>query len=63
MYSFEIDELLKNENYNIDSQTYLHIINSSPQINHIIYKPFGGYYEMQSNDGYEWEFKVYKNNQ
>lgn len=63
MYSFEIDELFKNENYNIDSQTYLYIINSSPQINHIVYKPFGDYYEMQSNDGYEWKFKVYKNNQ
>lgn len=46
MYSEEITQLLKNRNYNIDSKTYVNIIHSSPQINHIVYKPFGDYYEM-----------------
>lgn len=32
---------------------------SSPQINHIIYKPFGDYYEMWDCDGTYWKYKVY----
>lgn len=59
MYSEEITELLRDKNYrdknyNIDSKTYIHMIHSSPQINHIIYKPFDDYYEMWDCDGTYW---------
>ena len=59
MYSEEITELLRDKNYNIDSKTYIHMIYSSSQINHIIYKPFGDYYEMWDCDGTYWKYKVY----
>lgn len=59
MYSEEITQLLKNRNYNIDSKTYVNIIHLSPQINHIIYRPFDDYYEMWDKDGYYWKYSVY----
>ncbi len=40
MYSHEIDQTLRSNNYNIDSDTYLHICNSSPQITHVKYDPY-----------------------
>lgn len=59
VYSEEITELLKDKNYIIDSKTYIDIIRSSPQVNHIVYKPFGDYYEMWDSDGMYWKYKVY----
>lgn len=61
MYSYEIADIMQRHNNNINADTYIHIIQTSPQINHIIYKPFGNYFEMWSNDGYYWKFTIYKN--
>lgn len=60
MYSYEINQIMEQSNYNIDSNTYMSIIQASPQINHVIYRPYGSYYEMWSGDGDYWKFTVYK---
>lgn len=46
---------------NINVNTYINIIHSSPQINHVIYKPFGNYFEMWDKDGCHWKFTIHKN--
>jgi hypothetical protein len=40
MYSHEIQRILEENNYNIDSETYIDICQSSPQICHVKYDPF-----------------------
>lgn len=62
MYSYEISNILKENNYNINAETYINIIRRSPQINHVKYSPYGSYYEMWSDTGNYWKFTVYKNN-
>lgn len=59
MYSHEIEDELKNNNYCIDSNKYLYICNTSPQIHHIQYFPDGDYFHMDTKDNYHFEFKVY----
>lgn len=59
MYSCEIDTLLKSNNYNIDSQTYINICNTSPQLARIKYDPYGNYFEIWTKDNYYWKFTVY----
>lgn len=61
MYSYEITNIMQQHNNNINANTYINIIRSSPQINHIIYKPFGDYFEMWDKDGCYWKFTVHKN--
>ena len=60
MYSYEISDILKNNNYIIDSETYINIIQTSPQINHIKYLPCSGSFEMWSDVGEYWNYKVFK---
>ena len=60
MYSWEINQFLEQRNYNIDSEDYIKICNSSSQISKIKYEPFGNYFEMWTSDGYYWKFKVKK---
>ena len=60
MYSWEISQLLADKNFNIDSETYLHIIESSPQIRYVSYKPYGDYFEMVDDEGNCWKFNVYR---
>ncbi len=60
MYSYEIDTLLKNRNYNIDSKTYLYICTTSTQIYNIKYSPYENHFEMWSKDNFYWKFTVYK---
>ncbi len=59
MYSYEIDNILKNNNHAIDSEVYINIIQTSPQINHVKYSPYSDNYEMWSDIGEYWNFKVY----
>lgn len=58
MYSYEIDQTLKSKNYNIDSKTYIHICQSSPQIVHIKYEPFDGNFNIWTDDNYHWTFRI-----
>lgn len=60
MYSYEIDKIIKSQNYNIDSVTYLNICNTSPQINHVKYSAFEDYFEFWDNEGSYWKFNVYR---
>ena len=40
MYSWEIQNILQSCNYNIDSNTYIIICKTSPQITRIKYSPY-----------------------
>ena len=54
MYSSEINQTLESQNYNIDSETYINICNTSPKISQIIYTSFENMFEMWTNDKYYW---------
>lgn len=60
MYSFEISNFLEERNYYISNEEYFMLtdptINS--QINYCEYRD--GKYHISSNDGYTWDFNVYK---
>lgn len=58
MYSYEIDNILRENNYNISSSTYKTIL-SSPQIDHVKYSPYGDCFEVWTSDGCYWKFKIY----
>ena len=59
MYSTEIDELLKSRNYVLDPDIYWQVCHYSPQITRVKYTPFdGGYFEIWTDDGYYWKFKM-----
>ena len=60
MYSHEIEQLLKIRNYLIDSEEYLNILRTSPQINYVEYKPFEDNFEMRTDDRYYFKYKVYR---
>lgn len=62
MYSYEITNIMNQQNFNIDPNIYINIIQTSPQIDRVIYKPFGNYYEMWDKDGCYWKFNVNKIN-
>lgn len=58
MYSHEIDQTLKYKNYNIDSDTYIHICRTSAQIIRTKYNPFEDNFNIWTNDNYYWTFNV-----
>lgn len=60
MYSYEISQILAENNYNIDHEIYLRILNSSPQIRFIHYDSFGDYFEMTDEENNYWKFNVYR---
>ena len=62
MYSCEINQFFEQRNYNIDSEDYIKICNSSNQISKIKYEPFGNYFEIWPGDGYYWKITVYERN-
>lgn len=62
MYSCEIDQLLKKNNFNISNEEYKDILNplDSPQIINIAYDTSSDSFRVATNDGYLWNFKVYR---
>ena len=60
MYSHEIAELLRIRNYLISNKEYFNIIDTSPQIKGIEYKPFEDWFYMWTYDDYNYKFKVYR---
>lgn len=58
MYSYEIDQLLKNKAYIINANDYVKICKTSPQIDKIKYESFGNYFYIRTKDGYSWNFSV-----
>ena len=59
MFSYEIDELLRNKDYVVNMDDYKRIIESS-QICHIKYDHWDDSFVINTNDGCSWRFKVYK---
>lgn len=59
MYSYEIDLIMKQNDYTISANTYINICATSPQIAHVHYETLGDYFEMWTEDRYYWKFKVY----
>lgn len=60
MYSYEITKTLESQNYNIDSETYMDICNTSPQISRVKYDPYDNKYEIWTNDNFYWKFNIYR---
>lgn len=60
MYSWEISQILQDNNYNIESNTYIKICITSPQITHVKFEPCGQFYEMWDNENNYWKFTVYR---
>ena len=58
MYSYEIDQLLKNKAYIINANDYVKICKTSPQIDNIKYESFGNCFCIRTKDGYNWHFSV-----
>ena len=61
MYSWEIDNVMKNHNYHIPSYLYLEMfdVNISTQISRIRYHAYNNFYEAWTYDNYYWRFNVY----
>ncbi len=60
MYSYEIDQIIKSQNYNIDSELYIDICNTSPQISRVKYDQYDNKYEIWTSDNYSWKIDVYR---
>lgn len=60
MYSHEIEQLLKIRNYLINSEEYLNVMKTSPQINEVKYSPYTDDFETWTSDNYYWKYKVYR---
>lgn len=58
MYSYEINQTIVSQNYNIDSETYINICNTSPQISRVKYEPFDDIFNIWTDDNYHWTFRV-----
>lgn len=56
MYSWEIQELVELKNYIITIQDYINIIQTSPQVDHILYNQ--DHFEMFTEDNYKFKFKI-----
>ena len=60
MYSYEIDSIMKQNDYTISANTYINICSTSPQIIRTHYEAFGDYFEIYAEDNYYWKFRVVK---
>lgn len=58
MYSYEIDNTMKQYQYKIPSSIYIEICKNSPQIHYIARKGNDTYF-IFTDDGYEWYFDIY----
>lgn len=58
MYSYEIERLMKIKRYVINYSEYFEILNTSPQINHVSYDKENDNFKINTDDRYEFNFKV-----
>lgn len=58
MYSWEIQEFLKERGYYIGGDDLLKLISveENPQLNHIVYNPYDNTYDMWDKDGNHFHF-------
>lgn len=63
MYSWEIENILKEKNFVLSASEYLHISDTeaSKQISEVKYDGWNKKYGISTNDGYSWEFTVHPN--
>lgn len=59
MYSWEIDNIIKQFNYNLPSEEYVRICRSE-QVCRVHYDPFSNDFEVWTSDGYNWKFQVHR---
>ena len=59
MYSHEIDNVLKEKNYTIESTLYSEICKNSPQISRVTFNPYENNFSISTNDNWNWTFNVY----
>lgn len=59
MYSSEIDNVMRERSFNLDSETYSRICSTSPQITRVKYDTFENVFDMWTNDNCSWRFHVY----
>lgn len=60
MYSYEITQILESQSYNLDSETYINICRTSPQISRVKYDSYSNSHEIWTNDNKYWKFSVHK---
>ena len=60
MYSWEIYEVIKNNNYNISVEDYIKILNTSPQIREVKYNPYENNFKIYTEDNLNIKFNVKK---
>lgn len=62
MYSWEIDQKIKQYNNQLPSSVYLEISNvqKNPQIDHVKYEAYSDSFTIWTNDDWCWNFQVYK---
>lgn len=60
MFSWEINQLLESQSYNLDSETYMNICRTSPQILRVKYDPYSNSFEIWANDDNYWKFSVHR---
>jgi hypothetical protein len=61
MYSYEIENILRDRKHNIDSKTYIHILKTSPQISRVKYDAGQNRFFVYTDDNYNFNFTVNKN--
>lgn len=60
MYSYEIQNLMELRNYLLTVKEYLYICETSPQIREVSYNPFEDNFYINTDDRYNFKFKVKK---
>ena len=59
MFSWELDDLIKRNNYILSKHDYCSIsFNTCPQISRIKYDPFENKFEIWTLDGYYWKIEI-----
>ena len=57
MYSHEITEYLNKRNYELTPKEFVDVINSSPQVNEVLYRPENNF-KLKTTDNYNWQIKL-----
>lgn len=59
MYSYEIDNILKEKNYDLESTLYGEICKNSPQICRVTFNAFENNFSISTDDNWHWTFNVH----
>lgn len=58
MFDWEIENFLRENNYELDQHKYLYLCINSPQLDHVKYDPYEDIFEAWSSSSY-FKFKVH----